>query len=157
MAKANQAATPVVDPNRLENRLRKTNLNHIFNFDVIGDGRWREVAVVKLDKNPDNSIRAVYYIDVALLDQVDKGRLKGLITNRHADKYELWDIMSQNTLSNGKNALDYFHQLVKTAHGIGAVNTDLNGGLAAVPTEASDMIGAGFTDPSSAALDTQAV
>lgn len=142
---------------RLEDRLKPTGLNHVFNFDIAGDGRWREVAVVKYDRNQDGSARAVYYIDVALLDQVDKGRIKGIITNRHSDKYELWDLMSQNTLSNGKNALDYFHQMVKIEYGTGAVNTDLGGGLANVKTEASSMIGAEFTDPSSAALDTQAV
>jgi len=147
---------PTVKTAGLETRLKPTGLNHIFYFDVTGDSRLREVAVVKLDKNPDTSVRSVYYIDVALLDNFDKGRLKSIVTNRHADKYELWDLLAQSTLSNGKNGLDYFHQLVRVVHGEGATNTGMGGGLAGVKLESSDVIGAEFSDPTSASLDTQA-
>lgn len=139
----------------LETRLKPTGLNHIYYFDVAGDGRLREVAVVKMAKLPDGTVQSVYYIDVALLDNVDKGRLKAIVTNRHADKYELWDLLSQNTLSNGKNALDYFHQLTKVENGPGAVNTGFSGGLAGVAPEGSSVIGSECSDPQSAALDTQ--
>ena len=139
----------------LEERLKPTGLNHIYYFDMVGDGRLREVAVVKQDKNKDGTVRSVYYIDVMLLDNVDKGRLKSIITNRHADKYELWDLLSQATLSNGKNALDYFHQLTKVEHGVGAVNTGFGGGLAGIQAQGSDVVGSEFSDPTSAALDTQ--
>jgi hypothetical protein len=141
----------------LEVRLRPTGMNHIYNFDVLGDGRFREVAVVKMVKAQDGSVRSVYYIDVMLLDNIDKGRIKGIITNRHADKYELWDLMSQSTLNNGKNALDYFHQLTRVEHGKGAINTGFGGGLANARIEGSSMVGSEFSDPTSAALDTQAV
>jgi hypothetical protein len=140
----------------LEERLTPTSMNHIFNFDQLGDGRLREVAVVKVDKNKDGTIRSVYYIDVALLDNIDKGRLKSIVTNRHSDKYELWDLLSQSTLSNGKNALDYFHQLTKVEHGVGAVNTGFGGGLAGVQAQNESIVGSEFSDPTSASLDTQA-
>lgn len=138
----------------LEARLRPTSMNHIFFFDIEGDGRLREVAVVKAAKAHDGTVQSVYYIDIALLDNVDKGRLKGLVTGQHADKYELWDLMSQQQLNNGKNALDYFHQLVRNVHGPGATNTSLGGGLAGVKVESNSMVGAEFTDPQGATLES---
>lgn len=138
----------------LESRLKTTTLHHIYYFDVQGDGRLREVAVVKMDKNQDGTVRSVYYIDIALLDNVDKGRLKSIVTNMHANKYELWDLLAQNTLSNGKNALDYFHQLTRVEHGPGAVNTGFAGGLAGVRAESGQVVGSEFSDPASASLDT---
>lgn len=147
----------IAKPQGIETRLKKTNLNHIYHFDILNDGRYREVAVVKLDKLPDNSIRSIFYIDVALLDLVDKGRLKAIVTNRHADKYELWDLMAQTQLSNGKNALDYFHQVTKVEHGAGSVTTGFSGGLAGVNVEGNGIIGSEFSDPTSASLDSQAV
>lgn len=136
----------------LETRLIKTGMNHIYNFDVLGDGRYRQVAVVKLAKNPDGSVRSVYYIDVGLLDNIDKGRIKAIITGRHADKYELWDLLSQNTLSNGKNGLDYFHQLTRVEHGKGALVSggSSGGGLEGVMAESSQIVGSEFSDPTSA-------
>lgn len=138
----------------LEARLRPTSMNHIFFFDSEGDGRLREVAVVKAAKASDGTVQSVYYIDIALLDNVDKGRLKGLVTGQHADKYELWDLMSQQSLNNGKNALDYFHQLVRTVHGPGATNTSLGGGLAGVKIEGTAMVGSEFGDPAGASLES---
>jgi len=153
------AAVPANAPVQqgLETRLKPTSMNHIFYFDVEGDGRLREVALVKAAKTQAGTIQSVYYIDIALLDNVDKGRLKSLVTSTHANKYELWDLMSQNQLNNGKNALDYFHQLVRTVHGPGATNTQLGGGLFNVQAEGNRMVGAEFTDPAGAALETQAV
>lgn len=141
----------------LESRLKPTRLNHIFNFDINDDGRYREIALIKMAKGIDGTVAAIHYIDIALLDNVDKGRIKAIITNVHANKYELWDLMSQNTLNNGKNALDYFHQLVKVVNGPGAINTSMGGGLAGVQVEKSQMVGSEFSDPSSGALETQAV
>lgn len=140
----------------LETRMKPTGLNHIYYFDLAGDGRLTEVAVVKMDKNKDGSVRSVYYIDIALLDNIDKGRLKSVVTNRHADKYELWDMLAQATLSNGKNGLDYFHQLTRVIHGQGAVMNGLGGGLANVAIESNQIVGSEFSPPDSASLDTQA-
>ena len=140
----------------LDSRVKKTNLNHVFYFDIANDGRYREVAIVKMDKNEDGSIRSIYYIDISLLDNIDKGRLKTIITSTHANKYELWDLMSQERLSNGKNALDYFHQMTRVVHGEGALTT-LGTGLAGIAPEKSSMVGSEFTDTASASLDTQNV
>ena len=140
----------------LEDRLKPTGMQHIFYFDAVGDGRLKEVAVVKMDRAKDGTVLSIYYIDVSLLDNIDKGRLKTIVTSRHADKYELWDLLSQSTLSNGKNALDYFHQLTKVEHGQGAVVTGFSSGLAGVAAQGESIVGSEFSDPTSAALDTQA-
>lgn len=139
----------------LETRIKPTTMNHIVYFDIADDGRYREVALVKMDKNKDNTVRSIYYIDVALLDNIDKGRLKSIVTNQHANKYELWDLLAQNTLSNGKNGLDYFHQLTRVVHGAGAVNTAFEGGIASARPEGNTMVGSEFSPPDSASLDGQ--
>lgn len=81
---------------------------HIWWLDLEGKGTLTECAVMKLFPNGDIS-----YIPVASLDNIDKERLLKIINNRNAQMYELWDLMAQITLGNGKNALDYFSQLVK--------------------------------------------
>jgi hypothetical protein len=139
----------------LERRLSPTTLHHVYNFDIKGDGRFREVAVVKMVKHADGSVQSVYYIDIQLLDNIDKGRLKQAVTNVHADKYQLWDLLSQIKLSNGKNALDYFHQLTRVEHGPGATNTQMGGGLAGVRAENNLIVGAEFSDPASGAVNSQ--
>lgn len=150
MAKINDKMKSLAD------RLKPTGMNHVFHFDINGDDRWREVAVVKLVKDSKGAILEVRYIDIALLDQIDKGRLKSIVTNIHANKYELWELMDMTITTNGLNALTYFHQLVKIVQGPGATNTTMGGGLANVPMERGEMVGAGFTDPSSGTLEGQA-
>jgi hypothetical protein len=130
-------------------KLIKTSLNHVYYLDVNDDGQYREVAVVKKDGNG-----SVYYIDVQLLDNVDKGRLKKIVTDIHADKYELWDLMSQKRLSNGINALDYFHRLVRVKKAPGAVNTAMGGGLLSVRPESDTLVGSQFSDPSSGVIES---
>ena len=139
----------------LETRIKPTGMNHIVYFDIADDERYREVALVKMDKNKDNTVRSVYYIDVALLDNIDKGRLKSIVTNQHANKYELWDLLAQNTLSNGKNGLDYFHQLTRVVHGLGAVNTGFEGGIAGARAEGNSIVGSEFSPPDSGSMDGQ--
>lgn len=147
--------TPKSTVKGLEERLKPTQMNHIYFLDANGDGHYHEVAVVKMLKAQDGTIRSLWYIEVNLLDNIDKGRLKGIVTSRHADKYELWDLLSQNSLNNGKNALDYFHQLTRVLHGPGSTNTALGGGLANARIEGSTIIGSEFSDPTSGALETQ--
>jgi len=146
-------AAPRRSPADLGRRLRPTKLHHVFHFDIAGDNKFREVAVVKMAKTADGTIQSVYYIDVGLCDQVDKGRMKTIVTSVHADKYELWDLLSQTTLNNGKNALDYFHQLVKVVHGPGAVTSSPASSLSLVRAESGNMVGSEFTDPASGAVD----
>lgn len=75
--------------------------------DLEGKGVLSEVAVVK------NSGEGLYYIKLQQLDAIDMNRLFRILTNRNSHLYELWDLMSNVTLGNGANALEYFHQYVK--------------------------------------------
>jgi hypothetical protein len=52
-----------------------------------------------------------YFIRTKELDEVDRKRMRMILDKRDADRLDLWDIMDQVTLGNGKNALEYFHQL----------------------------------------------
>lgn len=80
---------------------------HIGWLDLEGQGILTEVAVVS------NTASGVAFIRLNQLDAIDKSRLFRVISNRNAGLYELWDLMSNVTLGNGANALDYFHQYVK--------------------------------------------
>lgn len=80
---------------------------HVEWIDLKGDGVLHECAVMKKDQ-----FGNVYFFEIAKLDNVDKRRLFRYITHRTASQFELWDLLSQHTLANGVNALNYFHQLV---------------------------------------------
>ncbi len=121
-------------------------IKHVDYLDVEDNGQLREVAVVK--RWEDGSVS---YIDVSLLDNVDKGRLKYIIEGVHADKYQLFELLSQARLNNGLNALDYFHPIVKMKRAPGHVNTTTGGGLSTVRAGGlGSLIGAEFSDPSKA-------
>lgn len=89
---------------------------HVQWIDLNNDGILVECAVVKHD-----SVGNVHYIDLSSLDQVDASRMARLVQNRNAHNFPLWDLMSQTTLNNGINALDYFHQMVKVLSPDGVV------------------------------------
>jgi hypothetical protein len=120
---------------------RPTDLRHVWLIDWNDDGLWKEIAVVM--EAPDGS---VYGIEVDKLHPIDKGRLKKFLVSMHADKYPLWELLSQGKLNNGVNPLDFFHMnYVKVKRPKGAV---LGGGLASIEVYGSDrMIGAEFADP----------
>lgn len=121
---------------------RKTQLNHVFLIDWNDDGILREIAVVM--ETEDGSI---FGIEVDKLHPIDKSRLKKVITSIHADKYPLWELLSQGRLSNGLNALDFFHNnYVKTKRPRGAA---IGGSLASIQLDLDDgkQIGADFADP----------
>jgi hypothetical protein len=82
---------------------------HIAWADIAGNGLLVEVAVVALDERNGD----LYYIPINNLDKIDQERLLKIITKRDAQKYPLWDLMSNTTLKNGINSLEYFQQLVK--------------------------------------------
>lgn len=86
--------------------MRQGNLPHIFWIDIEGDGVYTECAVLKKD-----NIGNIFYFPLNALDGIDKRRLAKIVQNRNAQHFELWDLMSNITLNNGVNALDYFHQL----------------------------------------------
>ena len=146
MARPALDKTTTTDSVVTDNKITKqeTPFRHVYLVDIHDDGQLREVAIVKEEDNG-----TLYYIDIVSLDQVDKGRLKALVTNIHADKYALWDLMSQQSLSNGQNALDYFHQLVKVKTAPGTTNTKFGGGLSTVRAESNKIVGSESSNPSS--------
>ncbi len=127
---------------------KATDLPHIFRMDVDDSGLLQEVAVVKEETDG-----TIYYIPIAPLHQIDKQRLKKIVTSVHADKYPLWELLSQATLSNGMNALDFFHyNCVKTKRPKGALASRET--LGAVSGNISDkVIGSDFANPAEASLD----
>jgi hypothetical protein len=84
-------------------------LPHYVLVDLYDNGIGHEVIVMKQDKSNGD----FYYIKVESLDDVDRKRLQTILSRREAPNMELWDLMSNITLGNGVNALEYFHQLVK--------------------------------------------
>lgn len=92
----------------MSERLIKSKYPHIYWIDLNGDNTLTECAVVKQDPHG-----SVYFISLQWLDHIDKIRLRDIIMNRNANHFPLWELMQQNTLGNGINALTYFHQLVK--------------------------------------------
>ena len=128
----------------MANKIEKQplSLNHLFLIDWNDDGMLKEIAVVM--ETPDGTIAG---IEVDKLHPIDKSRLKKIITSVHADKYPLWELMSQGRLNNGANALDFFHaNYVKFKRPKGAV---IGGGLATINVDADDgkQIGSEFSDP----------
>lgn len=120
-------------------------IQHVELKDVDGSGILREVVIMK---NWDNG--SYSYIETALLDNIDKGRLLGIVTGRGADKYEAWELCEMVTLSNGMNALDYFHQVTRHKREQGS-NMSQGKGLntvAAIRNHA--IIGSDFTNPAEA-------
>ena len=83
-------------------------LPHTKWIDLKSNGVLVECAVLKKD-----GFGNMYFIEIPPLDGIDKTRLARILSNRNAPNFELWDLMSQVTLNNGVNALEYFHQLVK--------------------------------------------
>lgn len=126
-------------------------LYHIEMLDIDQSGIMTEVAVVKKDEDG-----SVFYINTETLHPIDKARLKKIVTSQHADKYPLWELLSQARLSNGMNALDYFHyNFVKCKRAPGArIPTGGMAGISGLGELAGDkMIGSETTDPFRAELD----
>jgi len=89
---------------------------HVKWIDLKGNGLMVECAVMKEDGQGN-----IYYFELGRLDNIDRQRIARLLTSRNAPNMELWDLMSNTTLNNGVNALDYFHQLVKIISADGVV------------------------------------
>lgn len=139
MSKNKELSTEVKNPNRIEKR--PTNLPNIFLIDWNDDGLFKEIAVV-LEAHDGT----IYGMEIDKLHRIDKVRLKKFLVSVHADKYPLWDLLSQGTLNNGLNALQFFHQnYVKVKRPRGAI---LGGGLASIEVKGSgadSLIGSSFT------------
>jgi len=104
---------------------------HVEWIDLENNGQLTEVAVVKRDQ-----IGNIYFIALHSLDNIDKRRIAGILSNRNAASVELYELLSQITLGNGVNALEYFHQLTKVRSPAGHVSRPQVG-----------RIGAGYATP----------
>ena len=143
---AETASTATQNKNKIQ--MKQTAMPHIFLIDVDDTGILRECAVVA--QFPDGTIN---YVLVDTLHQIDKARLKKIISSPHATKYDLWELMSQSRLSNGLNALEYFHSnFVKQKRPKGARMSQDS--LANLNVNISDkIIGSEFVNPAEASLD----
>ena len=81
---------------------------HIEWLELNKDGVLHECAIMR--RTPDGN---VLFFKTSDLDSGDRQRLAGILADRNARNFELWDLMGQKTLLNGMNALAYFNQLVK--------------------------------------------
>jgi hypothetical protein len=108
---------------------KSQNYHHIEWIDLAGDGVLHECAVMKQDPNGN-----ILFFKTNDLDEIDKKRLAGILTDRNAGSFELYDLMAQKTLGNGVNALAYFHQLVKQLTPSGKVMEPRTGVMGGVVT-----------------------
>ena len=81
---------------------------HIEWIELNNDGILHECAVMKRDAQGN-----VLFFKTNDLDSIDKRRLSGILADRNARNFELYDLMANKTLGNGVNALIYFSQLVR--------------------------------------------
>lgn len=126
-----------------------TKLPHIYHCDIDDSGLLKEIALVKKAKDG-----TIYYIDVGPLHEIDKARLKKAVTSQYAAERPLWEILSNITLSNGMNALDFFHtNCVKIKRPKGAKISSSMDSLGAIPGSDNKVIGSDFTNPAEAQLD----
>lgn len=102
---------------------------HIEWLELNGDGIMHECAVMKRD-----GAGNVLFIKTNDLDDIDRRRLAGILMDRNATNFELWDLMAQKTLGNGMNALAYFNQLVKVITANGKVLDPKSGQIGVTPS-----------------------
>lgn len=127
-------------------------LPHIRNVDIDDSGLLTEIAVVKEIEDG-----TIHYINISTLADIEKARLKKILLSPHADKYPLWELLSQATLSNGMNALDFFHYnfiKIKRAKGskpLKSAGLDSTNTLA----DTGKMPGSEFANPMEAEIDVQ--
>lgn len=117
--------------------------NHIEYLDVDGSGIKKEIVVLKKWDNG-----ALTYIDLTMVDKIDKARLKQVLQHPGAQNpsMQLYQIMSTITLSNGLNALDYFHANHAKQYRPVSFDGVMRGGLDEVDTRivSTNVIGAEF-------------
>lgn len=126
------------------------NQGHIEYQDIDGSGVLKEVAIVK--RWEDGSFS---YIETGILDQIDRGRLKTILMSPHADKYQLWELLSMAKINNGMNALDYFHQLTKKKNPKGSKERVIGGSIRDAAPVSDRMIGSDFVNPGEVAGEGQ--
>lgn len=96
--------------------LKKTALPHVYECDIDDTGLLKEIFLLK--KFDDGTL---FYIDISQLHNIDKARLRKIVSAPHAAQDEAWELLSRNRLRNGMNALVFFHtNFVKTKRPRGA-------------------------------------
>jgi hypothetical protein len=132
--------------NKIE--MKPTTLPHVYLIDWDDNGLLQEIAVVH--EFPDGTIAGV---KVSELHTIDKARIKKVVTGLHADKYPLYELLSQARFSNGLNGLDYVHNnFVKMKRPKGAKM--VQDSLANIKYSVADsIIGSEFANPAEALLD----
>ena len=83
-------------------------VRHMEALPLDADGTGTEVVILKRYANGDR-----IFIRVDDLDEEDRKRIRKFLSEPHAERFELWDLLSNRRLGNGMNALEYFHQLAK--------------------------------------------
>lgn len=99
--------------------VRQGALPHVAWVDLFNNGVAYEVIVMKNDRATGD----LYFVRVDYLDEVDRKRITNILQRRDASSYQLWDLMSNITLGNGENALEFFHQLVQVRTNSGEIMT----------------------------------
>lgn len=105
-------------------RTEKTNVPHVEWMELHGDGLMHECAIMKRDAHGN-----VHFIEISKLDRIDKSRISRILSSRNANQMELWNLMSDVTLNNGVNALEYFHQLVRVVSPNGTIYNPRSGAV----------------------------
>jgi hypothetical protein len=103
---------------------------HVYWMDLEQNGTLVACVILKKDET------SIAFIEIDELDVIDKNRIFKLINGRDSDKYECWDLFSVQTLGNGVNALEYFHQLVKVITPSGQIMSPTNVRVGLVPPTA---------------------
>lgn len=128
---------------------KATDIAHIFMIDVDDSGFYRECALV--NEFDDGTIA---YILIDTLHPIDKARIKRVVTSQHADKYPLFELLSQARFSNGLNGLDYCHSnFVKVKRPKGANLTSRSVLSTGSFKDNGSLIGSDFVNPAEALLD----
>ncbi len=96
---------------------KHSTLPHVEWIDLDDNGVAVECVIVKRDLRSGD----IYFIKTSDLDQIDRNRITSILRKRDAEKYELWDLLSNTTLGNGMNALEFFHQLVRVRTNSGVI------------------------------------
>lgn len=109
-------------------KTQKGKFPHVEWIDLYNEGVAYECAVMKRDGNGNIS-----FIRIDQLDSIDRNRLARILRNRNATNYELWDLMSNVTLGNGVNALEYFHQMVRVITPSGKIIDPRSGKMGMAP------------------------
>lgn len=89
--------------------MKPNSIPHLRGIDLRNTGVVDEVLVMKEDRRNGD----IYYIAVSDLDDIDKARIRKILAKRDAHRVSLPELMASETLRNGMNALEFFHQLVK--------------------------------------------